>query len=354
MKRSQRRDFLTVVLFFGILVSFLLYLGIGTLVAGEKPIGEKSGEGKSRTVGFNAVFYEDEFLSKVGQFVDLRIFHHVDHTNILVGRGDWLFEIYDADTDYNYLLDYVGGCPYSEEEMKQISRTVAERQQALSAIGTEYRLVVIPNSMTVCEDSVPRFVGRQSADTRLCHLTAYLEREGINCFLSPVERMLADTEQMGALYQNTEDAINAYGAYSLYALLCENLGCENATPYDQIEFFVHMTEGREVAKLADLQDVVPNRTVSVSDDMMNQYEIITEEHCLRSEMIDSAAGSDEVLMLCFSRSWDRIQLTPFFSGTYDTVYYRDGGASLEEVEKHSPSILVEFIHESELSLLLKR
>ena len=108
-----------------------------------------------------------------------------------------------------------------------------------------------------------------------------------------------------------------------------------------------------MAKLAGLQDAVFNRTVSVSDRMTDGYEILAEEHCLRSELLARDAGSDSVLMLCFSQSWDRIQMMPFFSETYDTVYYCDGLASIKEAEKHSPEILVEVIHESELNQLLK-
>ena len=348
MKRKQIIDFLTLVLFFGIILSLTFYSGIGALINSQ-------GEKYKQEVRFSSSFYGDENIQSFIRYVDYRFFGHSGEENVIIGRDGWVFESVSEKNGYNYLLDYVGGACFSDSELARISENIERERAYYQNIGVDYIVIVIPSSMTVCEDKIPSFLGKRSDKTRLAALSGYLA--GQSAYIDPTESLKSDSS-VETPYNNTEDSINAYGAYSIYNTVMGRLSTKPGAPmlrldYDDIEFSVRMTDGKSAAINAKLEKIVHNRTVSLTDEMTGGYSITRNEDCLITAK-NEFTGTTPTLMLEFSDEWDRIQMMPLFSNTFDTVIYENSGRDMRSaVEKHSPDIVIRMIRESELESLLK-
>ena len=185
MKKSKAIDFLTVTLFFGVLVSFMIYLGLSTF------IGAESWEDDDRErVGFNDMFYSDELIGGFVRYCDYTLFGHIDSSDIMIGDEDWLFEATDSTNGYQRLLDYVGGCELTAQELDAISGMLSDRAESYEQEGIQYMMVVVPDSITICSDKVPAYLGRQSNNTRLRQLSRYMA--GKSYFIDPTAILLAE------------------------------------------------------------------------------------------------------------------------------------------------------------------
>ena len=160
-------------------------------------------------------------------------------------------------------------------------------------------------------------------------------------------------------YNNTEDSINAYGAYGIYSAVMERIdenygGAVNALKYEDIAFSVHATDGKTAAVNAGLEKIVQNRTVSLTDEMTNGYDIVDRRWNCFTTNRKNADGTTPTVLIKFSDEWDRIQMMPLFSNTFDAVFYESGGINLTSAaEKHAPDIVIRMIRESELDSLFK-
>ena len=348
MKRNKGVDFLTAALLLGALLTATIYVVLG--VALRPRVAQSSSEEEA---GVNRWFYEEERLRSFGDYLDYRLFRHVDDPTIIVGEKDWLFETKNEESGYDYLLDYVGGCAYTEEQMARIADTLEERRALCREAGGDYLLAVIPNSMTVCDEYLPSYLGDASENTRLRVLTEFLEARGISCCLDLSESMEAVSAE-GAPYNNTEDSINAYGAYAVYDGILSALGqSEGLLEWESIEFSTRMTEGKSLARRNGLERTIRNRTVSLTDAMTDGYrtEEVTE-HCVCTTMTEQGVARTVVLELAVD--WDRIQLMPFFSGTFQTVVYENRlTPDAAPLAYHRGDVLIQVIHESQLDLLLE-
>ena len=348
MKRKQIIDFLTLVLFFGIILSLTIYSGIGALI-------DSHGGKYKQEVKFSSAFYGDNNIQSFIRYVDYKFFAHSDEENVIIGKDGWIFETVNEKNGYNYLLDYVGGASFSDAELARISENIERERAYYENIGVEYLVIVIPSSMAVCEDKVPSFLGKRSDKTRLSMLTEYLATQ--SAYIDPTASLKSDYA-IETPYNNTEDSINAYGAYSIYNTVMGRLSTKPGASmlrlnYNDIEFSVRMTDGKTAAVNAKLERIVKNRTVSLTDEMTGDYTVTRNENCLITEKKEFT-GSTPTLMLELPAEWDRIQMMPLFSNTFDTVIYESGGVDLHSaVENHSPDIVVRMVREGELETLLK-
>ncbi len=355
MSHNKALSFLTVVLFIGILLSITLYLGLNGFF-GEISVTDDGGR---QTLLYNEAFREEVAIQTFVRYCDYKLFRHIDRESVIIGKSDWLFETSREDNGYDYLLDYVGGCPYSEEQLARIAYRISARREACAERGAEYLLVVIPNSMTAMSEYLPSYIGEQSENTRLGQLGRYLEGRGETAFLdlSDVMRVESDEE---ALYNNTEDSVNAYGAYTLYRTVMSELSTrgretkEGWLDAESIQFFTHYTDGKGTAKRVGLERLIPNRTVSLSETMTDLYRVseVTQQ-CVTTTITAEERKSGEKLIIECSIEWDKIQLMPFFSNTFGTVIYENAiDDGISSLDYHHGTILIQVIHESELELLL--
>ncbi len=351
MRRKKTVDFLTVTLFFGIILSMTVYFGLGAILGGDT---EKSSS------NINDIFYGDEALDGFVKGCDYRLFRHINEADIIIGSDGWLFEATDKESGYDRLLDHIGGCPFTAAEQKKIANTVSLRKAQYDAVGIEYMMIVIPDSMTVCADKVPRYLGGQSENKRLTLLNAYLAGEGISALIDPTEAMIAESGEM-SMYNNTENSINAYGAYCIYNVAVSRFLADTGREvdriyYEDIEFFTRITDGKSIAERAGLATTIKNKTVSLSDGMLENYTVVSNEKGLviteRGESTARGRG-ERVMVECFD-DWDRIQLTPFFSNTFEKVYYRNSfTTSPQSAQQYGVTFVIQLIHESELHMLLE-
>ncbi len=353
MKKSNAIDFLTVTLFFGVLVSFMIYLGLGTVIGTgitNDVDGDKGG------VSFNSMFYEDEAIGGFVRYCDYALFGHIDESDIIIGEDGWLFEATDSVNGYERLLDYVGGCEFTDTQLEDISRALSIRAEAYADEGIQYMMIVIPDSMTVCSDKAPAYLGRQSENTRLRQLSRYMS--GSSFFIDPTDILLDEDKEL-PMYNNTENSINAYGAYCIYNITVSRFLAETGIGverilYDDVEFFTRLTEGKTIALRAGLEETIKNRTVSLSDGMDENYTVSSKEKGLVVTYRDSTSRSRQTVVIECLDEWDRIQLTPFFSNTFETVYYKSElSENADAAADIHASLVVQIIHESELDKFLK-
>lgn len=351
MKRKKAINFLTVTLFIGILLTFTVYIGVGTLFDADADEGDKK--------GFNQMFYSENFLSDLVRYVDYKVFGHIDGEGYIIGEDDWVFEAVDSQNGYERLLDYVGACPFEEEELDRISNVIANRAELYENAGVQYVLVVIPDAMTVCTDKVPGYLGDRSESARLAQLTARLAGQGVDEFIDPTDAMRLGADGI-VTYNNTENSINAYGAYCIYNTVVSKFMADTGLEVERlkrndVDFYTRLTDGKTVARNAGVQGIIKNSTVSLSDNVTKNYTVLPSVGgAVQTRRDDAGENSTEysVVVEC-TNSWDRILLTPYFSNTFDNVMYRDRLASdYYSASSSGVDLVVQLIRESELRQLL--
>lgn len=328
-----------------------IYVGIGNLT--------NAGEGDGYRI--NGVLASGETVRTFIRYTDYRVFRHVQDRSVIIGRNHWLFETVDSESGFDYLLDYVSGTPFTETEMARIERNLKKRVSAYEEKGIEYRLVVIPSTYTACGEFLPAYLGKSSDRMRLAVLSDYLSKRGLDGFMDLTDVMRTD-RAVGTKYHNTEDSINAYGGFFVYDAVMESLKQTSSDSeayrlsFEEIEFTSHYTDGKKIAQRIELAEIIPNNTVSLTNQLNERYGMYdTTEYCVSSRMKEGFSGIEKRVLIECSREWDKIQLTPFFSATFSEVVYEnritDGTVS---VENHAPDVFVQIIHEGELDLLLKK
>ena len=351
MKRKKAINFLTVTLFAGILLTFTIYIGMDTAIKAEE------GDGES---GFNRRFYSDGAISEFARYFDYKVFGHIGKGDYIIGRDDWIFEAVDSQNGYERLLDYIGGRELSAEELERFTSILEKRTHLYGNVGTKYMMIVIPDSMNVCSDKVPWYLGEHSENSRLSQLGSHFEAIGFSAFIDPSEFMKADDGEI-ALYNNTENSINAYGAYCIYNVALDEIEKDLQAGFDrltdsELDFYTRITDGKTIAKNAGIEMIVKNRTVSLSDNTPENYTVVSsfgDGICTERDGARSRAEGTFVVVEC-TNSWDRMQLMPYFSNTFDKVIYRDSLLSDPyAASDRGAAVVIQVIRESELDIILK-
>lgn len=351
--KKRATGFVCIALFFGILLSMTIYIGVGTIL-------EDGDFERPSDFYMNRLFHSDRPISSFVRLLDYKMFGHIEDEDIIGGREDWLYEVVDSATDFPLLLDYVSGCPFTEEEMEKIEEGIRLRREAYAEQGIVYLVAVIPSTYTSEGEYLPKYLGKSTENTRLSLLSAWMKEQGEEGFLDLRASMEA-FQFMGDLYNNTEDSINAYGAFAAYSGILERLktlGVDTEgyrISRERVEVTTHYTDGKQIARRVGLERVIANKTVSLTNRLSEGY-LLSDmtEHCIESRMLEDWRGSEYSVIVECSREWDRIQLTPFFSNTFEIVVYESGLSNGKEaVKAHGGDVLIQIIHETELEELLR-
>ena len=355
-------------LFVGILLSFSMFYLISAAGERENAVADACLDG-SVIVGDNlparferAVYQNSGTLSRIREYQFL-LFRAISDQNVIVGENDFLFEIEDSEYDYNYLEDYLGNVAFTEEEHAAILSLLTRRAESYDKRGAKYLLVVIPNAQTVYSEKMPAYLGEPD-QTRLSLLTEYLTQNGFDGFLNLTEPLLAAKGDQ-PLYNNTENSLNSLGVYYAYRAICsyfENgvTGAVSPPPYETLSFYQHHTAGKEIARRAGVADVVYNHTVSLSNNTPKNYLTPYQtgrvtQTTLREGDLPLGMTETPSILLQFTNKWERLQAEPFFSNTFKRVTYQTNWTDDSEVfALASPSLVVQFVYENELSWLLPR
>jgi hypothetical protein len=355
-----------VTMFIGILLTCALFYGINSAIGRESTVADACYDGSViEGEGFFADFDRSVYqnASVLGDVLEsqYRLFGIVGSREVIAGKDDFLFEIEGEDNSYPFLEDYLGGLRFTEEECARILEVLQKRRDAYEARGAEYLLVVLPNAQSVYSEKMPDYLG-PIRETRLAALEKYLNANGFTDFANLTDELIG-YKSAGALYNNTENSLNALGLYYAYRCIWERfeptiMAKTRVIPRDDLHFYHHLTTGKAAARRAGLADVVHNQTVSLSNNTKLNYHSsyytgrVAQTVLLPFEYGESV-GETPRLLLQFSGTWERLQSEPFFSNTFRAVTYQTDLADDSAVfEWADPSVVIQFLYEDQLSWLL--
>ena len=319
-------------------------------------------EGNTPEDYFSRAVYQNATSQKMIREYQYRLFGVIDGRDVLVGKNDFLFETLNEETGYNYLEDYFGRLAFTAEESAQILESLKSRKQSYAQRGTEYLLVILPNSQTVYSENMPAYLGDIST-TRLDRLESYLLSGGFSDFVNLTDELVS-CKEYGTLYNNTENSLNSLGFYYSYLCVCRRFSSivmsdSLLIARGDLSFYQYLTTGKTAARKAGIEDVAKNLTVSLSNSTKLKYHVQQTGGRTTKTIMKAPFDSPDIyktpsLLLQFSSPWERAQLEPFFSNTFLHVTYQTDLADDAEIfAEASPDVVVQFIHESELSLLLE-
>ncbi len=355
-------------LFVGILLSFSLFYLIHSASDRENAVADTCLDG-TRITGEDlparferAVYQNADTLSRIREHQFL-LFRAISDQNVIVGKENFLFEIADSEYSYNYLEDYLGNVTFSDEEHAAILSLLQKRAASYEQRGAKYLLVVIPNAQTVYSENMPAYLGVPKK-TRLSRLGEYLTQNGFNGFLDLSEDLLAQKSDQ-PLYNNTENSLNSLGVYHAYRAVCKHFeggitGAVSPTIYEDLSFYQHHTTGKAIARRAGVADVVPNLTVSLSNNTPKYYLTVHQtgrvtQTTLREGDLPLGMTETPSVLLQFTNQWERLQAEPFFSNTFKRVTYQTNWTDDPDTfALAQPSLVVQYVYENQLSWLLPR
>jgi hypothetical protein len=117
---------------------------------------------------------------------------------------------------------------------------------------------------------------------------------------------------------------------------------------------LHPTTGKELARIATLENVIKNRTVSLSTDFVQKYQVLlrydTYEMAFAKMQYKNELPDQPRIAVQFSSDWDRIIMIDYFSNTFGTAIYRTSlDFNPQIIMKTDPSYVICFIHERDLA-----
>ncbi|MHB1152748.1 MAG: alginate O-acetyltransferase AlgX-related protein [Eubacteriales bacterium] len=278
--------------------------------------------------------------------------------NVIIGKNNFLFNT--VSEGYDYTADFNGEIPYTDDELQLIYNALSKRQLAYENNNIPYAVAVIPNSQTVYPEYMPSKYGKLSDNTRLKQITAYIEQKGGINFIDLTEILTASKKE-GQLYNNTENSLNALGAYyaytAIYAQLPEKMRTKNTINSEMVKkISKDKTDGLTLAALAGLD--IKNNTLSLNlSDDETMYSVMGNKDILVSTYVKigykSVIPTVPALLLDFEKESDLDSFMPYFSSTYGSVGYKMNYAfSLSAINSVAPKVIVQLICEDRLSTLL--
>lgn len=360
MENSRTVQIFTTVIFLGIILSCTVFFGIPALISSPDSDADTPYHADTplpeNLTDFDRRFYLDAQLQESITRLDYHLFSRIPANDVLVGREEFLFPLGNA--SYDYLADFSGLSSYDEATLDRLAKSIEKRRIAYANAGAEYLLAVIPNSQTVYSEYLPADLSRADGESRLEQLGTYLAQLGETAFLDLTDAMIAE-KTGGQLYNNTENSVNALGANAIYRAVLSALTEQTDrvfTPIarDEFNIFTRYTEGKALARQANIAAIVRNRTISLNNDTELKYGILERiagmEITYTKVEYKNEIPSRPSILLEFSDEWDKIQLMPYFSNTFGTAAYKTSPAfSLYAVDYVKPNLVVQFIHEYELA-----
>ncbi len=357
-------SFVFLVLFIGILLSGAVYYGISAIMGTTALCEDYYNGGEYDYSGIYAiddVFFKNSTLRELAVKAEYILFGRIDNESIIVGRDGFLFSAVDESSGYDYVRDYIGELS-SYTETEALCQAVKQRKERFSEMGVEYILAVIPNAQTVYSDKMPSYFGNISDNTRLARLSRRMAAEDVT-FLD-LTSALGEARNAGILYNNTENSLNALGAYYAYLAVYESMpesaiSAHTAIEANEVDFLWHVTEGRSLAREAGLETLIANITVSLSGNMQKKFNSLgyfseIELTAVSKEYRDELSTYPSILVeFNDGDEWDKMLMYEYFSNTFGSVGYRVGSMySSSAVKDIGPKVVVQFVRESDLQTLI--
>ena len=364
-KSSRALGVIIIVLFVGILLSFLVNIGVSAYLGSEELV-EDYYDGEDHPNIIISDFADTFYLSKKirGNIikVDYKLFNRLPTSEVLLGDGEFLFPTVDEETGYNYVADYFGELKPTDIELNRYFNGISELTEEYREHGTEVYFIIIPNSQTVYPELMPDYMGNISENTRLKTVTRYLGKRAVQNYLDLTDA-LSNAKENGELYNNTEDSLNSRGAYYAYRAVINKLPSfirKEITPVELNagDLVHHTTAGKVLARKTSLENEIKNRTVSLSTDFVQKYQIYLSFEDYEYDMAYAKRNyKDELptmprIQFQFSSEWDKIIMIDYFSNTFgNTIYRTSPELNPTVIGKTDPAYVICFIHEKDLHML---
>lgn len=363
-KGSRALGVIIIVLFTGILLTFLVNFGVSAYLGSEELLDHYyDGEEHPNIIfsDFADTFYLSESIRQNIIRVDYYLFRRLPTDSVLLGKDGYLFPTYDEKNDYNYVADYLGEIKLYSDELNNYFDSLRTITEEYKKLGVSCYFAVIPNSQTVYSDKMPEYMGNISDRTRLKSVATFLARRSVTNFIDLTDALVSAKEN-GELYNNTEDSLNSRGAYYAYLAVLDMLPEEATAEINKIDLtgsdlVLHSTTGKELARAASLEQVIKNRTVSLSTDFVQKYQVLlrydTYDMAFAKMQYKNELPSMPRIALQFSSDWDRIIMSDYFSNTFGTTIYRTSLDFNEQViTKTDLKYVIFFIHERDLASII--
>jgi hypothetical protein len=364
-KSSRALGVIIIVLFVGILLSFLVNIGVSAYLGSEDLVDDYyDGEDHPNIIisDFADTFYLSKKIRGNIIKVDYNLFNRLPTSEVLLGDDEFLFPTVDEDTGYSYVADYFGELKPTESELNRYFNGISELTEEYREHGTEIYFIIIPNSQTIYPELMPDYMGNISEDTRLKVVTRYLGKRAVQNYLDLTDK-LHNAKESGELYNNTEDSLNSRGAYYAYRAVLNKLPSfirKEVTPVelDAGDLVHHTTAGKVLARKTSLENEIKNRTVSLSTDFVQKYQIYLSFEDYEYDMAYAKRNyKDELppmprIQFQFSSEWDKIIMIDYFSNTFgNTIYRTSPELNPTVIGKTDPAYVICFIHEKDLHML---
>lgn len=352
--------------FIGVVLSISVYFALTLVLRPEHNINSDYFE--SRTAARSGFSDFDDACLKNRSFhesiieTEYRLFGSLFGDNVIKGKSGFLFMGGVNELGYDYASDYAGETVLGDEALDVVYQYIEMRKKAYENRGIDYYLAVIPNSQTVYGEYMPDIYGKPDNDRVLSQVSRYLDSVGFDRFIDLTDAMIASKPE-GLLYNNTENSINALGAYYVYEAIMKEMSgdvvdADRITELGRYALYTHYTDGKTAAELAGISSIVENETVSMSND--TEYMYTTAGVFGDLETTYTRAGYKEELPLLPSvlievtREWDKIQLKPYFSNTFGMASYRvSHNYSSIALDNSNPTVVVQVLHEDELMSVIE-
>ena len=364
-KSSRALGVIIIVLFVGILLSFLVNIGVSAYLGSEELVDDYyDGEDHPNIVisDFADTFYLSKKIRGNIIKVDYKLFNRLPTSEVLLGEGEFLFPTVDEETGYSYVADYFGELKPTDIELNRYFNGISELTEEYREHGTEIYFIIIPNSQTVHPELMPDYMGNISENTRLKTVTRYLGKRAVQNYLDLTDA-LRNAKENGELYNNTEDSLNSRGAYYAYRAVLNKLPSfirKEITPVELNagDLVHHTTAGKVLARKTSLENEIKNRTVSLSTDFVQKYQIYLSFEDYEYDMAYAKRNyKDELptmprIQFQFSSEWDKIIMIDYFSNTFgNTIYRTSPELNPTVIRKTDPAYVICFIHEKDLHML---
>ncbi len=359
--KKTKFNMLFSVFFAGMILSFgLIFFMTATLTPDAIDCDthfEGRGPEKNIFSSFNDACIKNEDIHSLINRVEYALFDNIIDKRVVGGKNDFLFPAGRNEYGYSYLDDITGRIELSENDLDRLHKYIEMRKKAYGNFGCEYVLAVIPNSQTVYKENLPEHLNFGGGKTVLSQLGEYLEAQGFEGFID-LSGAISEGKLSGQVYNNTENSINALGAYYAYreiinSLKSTELDEDRILSADHFDYYTRYTDGKSLAQRAGLSEYIRNRTISFATSVKYTYTTAEfkgdlETTYTKYEYIDKIP-EDPAVLIELTEEWDKIQLMPYFSSTFGRVSYRvSKGYDHDALESANPKIVIQVIREDEL------
>ena len=349
-----------IIVFSGILLTFLTSMLFNTSYGIKTEDSFFDGEEYEELffLSLSEIFYKNSELNRSVSELEFNLFSKVNGNSVIIGEDGFLFEVKNEDTGYSFWKDCSGALSFSREQEEAIAESIRRATGYYASLGIDYYVAIIPNSQTVYRDNLPKEIILPSVPSRRMNLLVALESKGIRNYIDTtvsLERRSGDY----ILFNNTENSPTPLGAYFAYREICKRLS-DDGYPLliideNTLQYQVHLTKSRELARLAGVSDYIENVTVSLTSGM-KKYFVASElgNAIITKSTLYPVGSSGPRALISASLGNDTSAFTFFFASSFgECMTEISSDVTEEKLIKFKPQIYIQIIHENELGLIEK-